>query len=788
MLLYKLKLSQKLYVGFGIVILLMVILVGYTYINYNTQVKAVDINLHTYQVMREAEDISESLLNLETGARGFALTGEEEFLEPYNAGKIAYEEHYSALKNLTLSNASQQDRLVRLQERYETWYDWESEKIVQGRRNVNTGQMSMDELITLAQTNTGKNEMDNIRLIIKDIIQEEQRLLDLRNTDLKRTQQTTALALIAGGLVTALMAAFISVFSALGVSKPIQMLIKATEEITDKNYQASIQLKTDQELNVLIERFNEMQKAILLREAKLEQKNEQLKAQMADVNEANKLKSQFLANMSHELRTPLNSIIGFTTRVLKKSGDSLPATQKENLEIVKEEALHLLELINGLLDYSKIEAGKMEVHAEAFDLLKVIHEVYLMTNTLAEGKNINYIEEFPCDDPVTIFSDRIKIKQIMINLLSNAFKYSDKGTVTLSLNGDSQSYCIRVQDQGIGIAPENLDNIFDEFRQVDGSYTRKVGGTGLGLSITKKLVEMLGGKIKVTSILGQGSCFTVTLPVDHFSGNAAPENTQAAENKPPKNGKKVVCVDDDFNVQRLYSQYLTEHGFETIKLSGQENVVDEIIRLMPDVIILDIILPHRDGWEILSDLKNNGKTKKIPVIMASVLSEENLAYRMKADEFLIKPVSQEELIDTITRTISNTAGIDVLIADDDENYLNLMEQFLKEEACSYRFARDGEETIRQIQSKKPDILILDLMMPKKDGFTVLEEIRTTPDIQDTPVIVVTSKDLTQKEKAELLSRSSVVIQKSGTIIEHVMDVLLKKIKEKSHNDKKNSAG
>lgn len=782
----KLKLSQKLYFGFGIVIISMIILIGYTYINYNAQVKAVDINLHTYKVMHEADGILECMLSMETNVRGFAFTGKEDFLGSFADAKSDYEEHYSDIKNLTIDNSSQQDRLVKLQAKFESWYKWETENIIDGREKVNAGQMALDDLVSVAKTNIGKNQMDSIRLLVKDINKEEQRLLDIRNQDLKKTQMTTAYAIIIGGILTSCVAVFISLFTARDISRPVKLLINATQEITEKNYQSSIELKTDKELGVLITRFNEMQKAILSREAELEKKNELLKAQMAEVNEANRLKSQFLANMSHELRTPLNSIIGFTTRVIKKSGDILPEMQKENLHIVKEEASHLLELINGLLDYSKIEAGKMEVHIEQFNLVKVLTEVYLMTNTLADGKNINYIQDIAGYENSLITSDRIKIKQIMINLLSNAFKYSDKGTVTLSLNQDGSFYCIKVQDQGIGISAENIDNIFDEFRQVDGSYTRKVGGTGLGLSITKKLVEMLGGNISVTSTLHEGSCFTVTLPVN-CQEEYMPLEDILPDTRSIKTGKRVVCIDDDFNVQRLYTQYLSEHDFEVIRFNGQEDVVDKIIELMPDVIILDIILPYKDGWEILSELKNNVKTKKIPVIMASVLSEKNLAYRMKADEYLIKPVTQEELIDTITRTITNMADADILIADDDPNFLGLMEQFLKEEPLTYRFAMDGEETIRLVNQKKPDVLILDLMMPKKDGFTVLEEIRSTPNISDTPVIIVTSKDLTNKEKEELSSRAGMVIQKSGVIIEQVMDVLLAKIKEKSNNDKKNSA-
>lgn len=243
----------------------------------------------------------------------------------------------------------------------------------------------------------------------------------------------------------------------------------------------------------------------------LNKRNEDLKLQKAEAEEANKMKSQFLANMSHELRTPLNSIIGFTTRVIKKAGDNLPEVQRENLIIVNEEAHRLLDLINNILDYSKMEAGKMEIYPEPFDLAKVVDEVYNVTKTLIDGQPIRFVQEL-YSDTIPVVSDRSKIKHILINLVSNAIKFSEKGTVRLSVKKENGFYIISVSDEGIGIAPENLGSIFDEFRQVDGSYTRKVGGTGLGLSITKKYIDMLGGRIEVESTFGIGSCFTVYLP------------------------------------------------------------------------------------------------------------------------------------------------------------------------------------------------------------------------------------------------------------------------------------
>jgi signal transduction histidine kinase/DNA-binding response OmpR family regulator len=774
----KLKLSHKLYLGFAIVIILMIGILGYTYINYDNETKAVELNLNSYVIIDEANAMLISLLNMETGARGYAIAGKDEFLRPFHQGEKDFLEHFNTIKELTSDNIVQQNRLTSLLKQYESWYDWETTKIIEGRRLVLDGKLAMEDVIALVQTDRGKNEMDIVRTMLSEIIKEEQQTLDMRYTNLKTAEERTGLVIVMGGLFTVIVSSFIALYTSLSVSKPVNMLINASENITEQNYQELIDLKTDKEFDALIKHFNDMQAAIQSREFELNNKNQELKIQMANVNEANKLKSQFLANMSHELRTPLNSIIGFTNRVIKKSGDQLPLIQQENLNIVLGEAHHLLELINSLLDYSKIEAGKMELHIERFDLLKVMEEVYTMTRTLSDGKIINYKQDFYTLDNMPIVNDRLKVKQILINLLSNAFKYSEEGTITFSVNKEDNFYCIKVKDEGIGIAAGDINYIFDEFRQVDGTYTRKVGGTGLGLSITKKFVEMLGGEITVKSEYGVGSCFTVILPIDI---EVKHKNVLLGDEIQVKHKRKVVCIDDDNNVQRLYKQYLNEYEIEAIAMSGREDVMKEILDIAPDAIVLDIMLSDKDGWEILSELKNNEETKKIPVIMASVLSEKNLAYRMKADAFLIKPVTQEELFDTITRTITKKTGLDILVADDDENFLNLIGQFLKEESIPYRCARNGEEVIHEMINKKPDLLILDIMMPKKDGFTVLEDIRKRVQIKDTPVIVVTSKDLTNEEKDALRKSTSAVIHKSAVMMDIVMENLIKRIKENLNN-------
>jgi signal transduction histidine kinase/DNA-binding response OmpR family regulator len=560
-------------------------------------------------------------------------------------------------------------------------------------------------------------------------------------------------------------------------------LVNAASNIANQDYRQPLTLVTNTELDILIDQFNQMQTAIRTRERNLQEKNLELKAERSQALEATKMKSQFLANMSHELRTPLNSIIGFTGRVIKKCGNILPPVQLENLEIVKSEAQNLMELINDLLDLSKIEAGRMEVNVEEFDLAEIIREAEHIIQPLQESKQIGYVRNLFQNTRIPITSDRVKVKQILINLLSNAFKYSEKGTVTLSVEKINDGYRIAIQDEGIGIAADNIRSIFDEFRQIDGSYTRKVGGTGLGLSITKNFVQMLQGRIQVASVLGVGSTFTVELPMG-VPGSAATVEQPVSFGIQPFNPFtiKVVCIDDDPNVCMLYKQYLEEVGFEVITFNNGENVVERIAAAKADIVLLDIMIPHKDGWEILAELKNNNKTRIIPVIMISVLSEKNLAYDMQADEYLIKPVTQTELTSTIDRVISSNKYPEVLVADDDENYLKLISQILVDESISFRLARDGEQTLQMIAERKPDLLLLDIMMPNKDGLAVLDEVQKNYGAQ-IAIVLVTSKVLTQNEIRGLKNKVSQFIEKSGSHVEKIMNVISRIIKEKEKASK-----
>jgi len=535
MVLKKLRIIHKLYLAFGIIIIIMLLVLGYTYMNFIKVSQVIDENFSTYQVMRESDAILTSIVNIETGSRGYIITGDERELQPYNDGKIDFILHYNALKSLISKNRKQQSILDDFSKKYKIWIDLQSDIIAKKQLEISKapnfeiarppkfkpGQPPKDSRNSTDLVRSGGDSevMDNLQGILKNIDNEEKRALLIESVNLKVTKTNTYLSILLGGLITTIFAMVISFFAAFSITNPIRMIVNATENITKRKYQEPIKLKTDRDLEVLIVNFNSMQMAIQSREEDLKKKNKAIEIKMIEANEANKVKSRFLANMSHELRTPLNSIIGFTTRVIKKSGDILPTVELENLKIVKEEGYHLLDIITNIMDYSKIEAGKMRLEIETFDLRKVIEEVNNMIKPLLDTKKLEYKYElkFDTSENSLMTSDRIKIKQILINLLSNAINYSEKGLIKLSILISDKNYCLKVEDEGIGIDNENINYIFDEFTQVDSSYTRKVGGTGLGLSITKSFVKLLGGQIEVVSTLGRGSCFTIYIPIRLFS-------------------------------------------------------------------------------------------------------------------------------------------------------------------------------------------------------------------------------------------------------------------------------
>ncbi|PYM91415.1 MAG: hypothetical protein DME04_19235 [Candidatus Rokuibacteriota bacterium] len=496
-------------------------------------------------------------------------------------------------------------------------------------------------------------------------------------------------------------------------------------------------------------------------EAKVEARTRELQEANRRLEDASRHKSEFLANMSHELRTPLNAIIGFTRLVMRRSQEVLAARQYENLEKILISAEHLLGLINDILDLSKIEAGRMEVRPGSVDLAVLVDDCLRTVEPMIRSEHLQVRKDMAADLP-PLWTDRDKLKQILINLLSNAIKFTDAGTVTVSARPENGRMAIAVADTGIGVPPDALELIFEEFRQVDSSSTRKHGGTGLGLSISRHFARLLGGDVSVRSTLGAGSTFTLILPLRYEVSSISTRAAAAAlldERAVPPDGKVVLVIDDDPDVIYLLRENLGDAGYRVVgALSGQEGL-HKARELRPFAITLDITMPNKDGWEVLHELKAHPSTKDIPIIVVSIVDNKELGYRLGAFDYLLKPIDRDAVFAALGRIAPPHGRL--LVVDDDPLVVDMVGQLLEGEPYEVETAADGQEALEAISRRRPDVILLDLLMPRVDGFAVIEHLRQDPEYALIPVIVLTAKTLTAAEHAVLDQSVLKVIQKSG---------------------------
>jgi signal transduction histidine kinase/CheY-like chemotaxis protein len=509
----------------------------------------------------------------------------------------------------------------------------------------------------------------------------------------------------------------------------------------------------------------------------------------AAAEQANQAKSAFLANMSHELRTPLNAIIGFTRIVRRKAEGLLPEKQTGNLDKVLTSADHLLNLINTVLDIAKIEAGRMDVLAANFRISALVD---LCFNTAQPLIKPNVVLEKKVDENLNlIYSDQDKIRQIVLNLLSNAAKFTHAGKIVLSAKQDGENLRISISDTGIGISADALPRLFKEFQQADTSTTRLYGGTGLGLSISRNLARLLGGDLTVESELSKGSTFTLVIPIQYHSKSLpnADEATRISSDykpvpaqvadlqlepvsaKPGSAKKQILVIDDDPNAVYLLQENLNQQEFEIIgRLNGQDGL--RAARAQhPDAILLDIVMPGTDGWQVLHDLKADATTADIPVVLLTIVDNKALGFQLGASAYLLKPLNAVEVRDALHRVTGPNIQSPrrVLVVDDDPNVADMLLQSLPESDFSLESALDGEAGLRAIEAQHPDIVLLDLIMPYLDGFEVIERLRENPQTHDLPIIVISARELTQVESDRLKQDVSAIMKKQGFDGEKLVD-------------------
>lgn len=608
-------------------------------------------------------------------------------------------------------------------------------------------------------------------------------------------------ALIAAAvlLLSLIVALLISRMSQRVISSPVVHLAETVRVVSHKkdySIRAAATGNRD-EVSTLIEAFNEMlgqiqERDTALRQARdeLEQRvlertnqlaaaNKELDLRNREVERATQLKSKFLASMSHELRTPLNAIVGFSDLLAEQTAGQLNEKQKRFVHHIKQGSGHLLQLINDILDLSKIEAGQLEFHCEPFQIGEALPEVLSTIRPLALAKHITVQDKVESD--LSVFADRVRFKQILYNLLSNAVKFTPKdGRIDIECSEKADSICVSVADTGIGIRQEDQKLVFEEFRQVEVSSANTQEGTGLGLAITKRLVEQQGGEISLESELGKGSRFTVTLPLAKTSPKVEVSNIPAVSaiaTTGAPSSPLILVVDDELPARELLTSYLTPAYRLIIAESGAEALV-KAKQLHPDAIILDVLMANGNGFETLVALRKQPETANIPIIILSIIDQKQVGFALGATDYLVKPIRKPLLLETVCKYVPRYTDDDsaILLVDDDVRTLEMLAETLRSVGYETQSVQSGERALEVLSSKLVGAVLLDLLMPEMDGFQVIRHIRERDALRDLPIFVMTGKTLDSKEIALLSRETQAFFSKNGPWQEQLIAEIDKALK------------
>ena len=502
------------------------------------------------------------------------------------------------------------------------------------------------------------------------------------------------------------------------------------------------------------------QSAVALVNARLYRELEQQRAELAVTSQH---KSEFLASMSHELRTPLNAVIGFSEVLLERMFGELNERQEDYLRDILGAGRHLLELLNDVLDLSKVEAGRMELEPTTFPVLDAVHPVLALLRERAAQHHITLQLEVGPDLP-HVTADQLRLKQVLLNLVGNAVKFTpDGGTVTVAVARSRDELTVTVADTGMGIAPDDQERIFDSFQQGTRSASASEG-TGLGLTLTRRIVELHGGRVWLTSEPGLGSTFGFSLPQPQAvtAHDGAGWSRAALDDARPT----VVVIEDDPSSSELVGVHLTAAGLRPVPVRSGEEGLAAVRDLRPSAVVLDIRLPGMDGWDVLGELKADPELARTPVVVVSVLPDSRRGFALGASDYLVKPVAGEVLLGAVWRAVAEHdhvlgGGRRTLVAiDDDPLALELVRATLQPQGWRVVTYTRGSDALQSIALSAPSVVLVDLRMPDTDGFEVIEALRADPRTNAVPVVVLTAKTLTTEDRARLQGRIEFVASKS----------------------------
>lgn len=608
----------------------------------------------------------------------------------------------------------------------------------------------------------------------------------------KRSAGRVAEARRDAGVVTivaiAILAGFMVVVCVLfdrGIVGPLLRLQSSTATIGSGNLNHKVDTGVQDEVGALSRAFDEMTERLkgvtvsrdeLAREVEVRKRAEE-EARLAReyAENASLAKSRFLTNMSHELRTPLNSVIGFANLLLKNKAGHLNDTEQMYVQRVLANGKHLLFLINQVLDLAKIEASKVYAEWASVDVRSLVRNVVGQLEGAAHAKSVKLAVETP-GGIGSIVTDAGKLTQVLVNLIGNAIKFTEGGLVTVALiptEDGRRVGAIEVRDTGIGIPPDRLEVIFEAFQQAEDGTSRRYGGTGLGLAISRALCDVLGYRIEVESRVGEGSTFRVIIP-EAAQAREFPPMKAAAQRKPVVAERRQVpvalVIDDDPDARVLLSQIVEEAGYRPITVSTGEAGVRMAQECRPDVITLDLLMPSMDGWMVLRQLKSDPAASDIPVIVVSIVAQERRGTVLGALDVLQKPVSRSDLLEVLGRIVKAPSR-QVLVVDDNSDDRQIMVEHLRDSDYEVRMAAGGREALQMIEASPPDAVVVDLVMPEVDGYTLIHLLRRNPRFLELPIVVVTGRDLSVEERRMLQLQAFAVLPKTGNIEQELPQVL-----------------